>query len=258
MEKQCRVITLGTGYTAEWHSMRMDTVSRFYYIHGGEGYYTVHGITRRFETGHFYFLPWYVDFSLTQNAEDPLRHTYLNFFSTVSPEAPDIIDLKFEDCPFFEPISELLVSLAARISKEHHPGFFCNFGSSEDIACLPLLKSAVFQLFDLIESVYRYHPLNGQGITEVLLYMQMHFDEKITVAELAKIACFNKRYFIKKFTELLDCTPYQYLQKLRYSIVQQKIAEGNSVNSAVEFAGFSSVSAYYQAEKKYGSDSVRN
>ncbi len=51
--------------------------------------------------------------------------------------------------------------------------------------------------------------------SEVILYMENHYAEQITLADLSKIACLSPNHFLRRFNEIFECSPIQYLIRLR-------------------------------------------
>ena len=59
------------------------------------------------------------------------------------------------------------------------------------------------------------------AMRRVKLYMEQHFNQDITMSDLAKIANYSRPYFTHIFTELYGETPASYLQRLRLEKAQE-------------------------------------
>lgn len=56
-----------------------------------------------------------------------------------------------------------------------------------------------------------------KGITEVATYMNQHFQDNLSIDQLASMCGLTKNYFISAFKRSMGETPYSYLSKLRIS-----------------------------------------
>lgn len=57
----------------------------------------------------------------------------------------------------------------------------------------------------------------AQRIGETIEYMNTHYQQQISTAQLAKIACRSRRNFFLHFKNTVGCTPIQYLIRVRIS-----------------------------------------
>lgn len=82
-------------------------------------------------------------------------------------------------------------------------------------------------------------------------YIDEHFDETITIADLAKVALFSPWYSYRLFRLYTGLTPTEYVRRLRLSKSALKLKKQKSrvVDIAYEL-GFGSVDGYQRAFKK--------
>lgn len=91
------------------------------------------------------------------------------------------------------------------------------------------------------------------GIKKALLYIEIHFREKITLPQLAEIAGFNPTYFSELFRKVTGETYIEKLKSLRIGYAGTLLSNGCSVADACFTSGFGSLSNFLSAFKaKYG------
>lgn len=82
------------------------------------------------------------------------------------------------------------------------------------------------------------------GIKRAILYLELHFREKITLTQLAKQAGFNPTYFSGIFHKITGETYIEKLNTLRVRHAKTMLAEGYSVSEACFASGFGSLSNF--------------
>lgn len=114
------------------------------------------------------------------------------------------------------------------------------------------LKSVLNKIFyTLITHTHQFSPSNPY-IEATIRYMTENIHRKITVAELADLACYSTSYYNKVFADTMGVTPIKYLNKLR--IERAKELLGTGIFSAAEIAekcGFENMYYFSNTFKKY-------
>lgn len=95
--------------------------------------------------------------------------------------------------------------------------------SDELKACRPGCSFLCMALFmEIIIALCRLHRKNDQAadsppqwIGETAEYMNTHYQQPVSVAQLARIACRSRRNFFLRFKNAVGCTPIQYLIRIR-------------------------------------------
>lgn len=79
-------------------------------------------------------------------------------------------------------------------------------------------------------------------------YIEKHFDEEVTLADLAAVSLFSSWYSYRLFKQYTDLTPADYIRKIRLSKSAMKLKneEHKVVDIAYNF-GFTSVDGYQRA-----------
>lgn len=75
-------------------------------------------------------------------------------------------------------------------------------------------------------------------------YMEEHFDENVTLDELALKANLSKYYLLRSFTKQMGVSPYRYLQSIRIERAKKLLEDGTSPIDATSKTGFSDQSHF--------------
>ncbi len=89
------------------------------------------------------------------------------------------------------------------------------------------------------------------GIKKAVVYMEMHFKEKITLQTLAAQAGYHPSYFSELFKKCTGETYISALNKLRIEYACTLLANGFSVSQSCFLSGFSSLSNFGEIFKKF-------
>ena len=95
---------------------------------------------------------------------------------------------------------------------------------------------------------------NRQADTMRLLlnWIEVHFREPITLSQLGEIAGVNEKYLCHLFKDFTDCTPIDYINKLRVEQALREIQENHlSITEAAFESGFNDLSYFSRTFKKY-------
>lgn len=98
---------------------------------------------------------------------------------------------------------------------------------------------------------YLYDKLIKTGEIKSVRYIKNHYDEKISVSDLAEMENYNLSYFIEKFHNLTGFTPAEYLRVVRINKAKELLQ--NSNYNLVEIAvsvGYGSHCAFTRAFKE--------
>ncbi len=253
MKREINFTACGMGRVfGAWNNVRIRYLNRLYYIRGGVGYYTVNGIKQQFQAGHIYYLPWTVDYVLSQNASNPLDHIFVDFFKSTERRFSDIVDLTAQVDEQNLRIASFLCDMTESLSIEYNPNFwFIPDSSASYQTYKTMMESCMATFVSSIEEKYSEPiPREDENIYLAVSYIHEHYMEDLNIETLAALACLNQKYFISKFHSVIGQTPYQYLQSVRYDMAMTLHAYGMPLNRAAEQVGFSSPSAVYRMRKK--------
>ena len=117
------------------------------------------------------------------------------------------------------------------------------------------LKTILIRIFrDYLEdtSLPQLSPINGKLIEKALDYIKAHYNEALTIVELAKYTGFSSVYFSRLFKQYTKYTFRTYLQKLRCEKACVLLRETEmSIQSICMEVGYSDFKQFYLLFKKY-------
>ena len=90
----------------------------------------------------------------------------------------------------------------------------------------------------------------ARGIKKAIVYMELHFKEKITLEGIAAEAGYHPTYFSEIFKRTTGETYIEALTRLRIGHARTMLAIGFSVSDACFMSGFGSLSGFASAFKK--------
>ncbi|MCJ8008004.1 AraC family transcriptional regulator [Lederbergia wuyishanensis] len=124
-----------------------------------------------------------------------------------------------------------------------------------------IASNEYFRLYQLLYQIFygladqRSLPSNQTPeylIQKSLDFIRVHYDESITVEEVAHHVGLHRSYFSKIFTEILDCTPRNYIQKLKMEKSYDMMQHNNySITEIALSVGYSDAYSFSRAFKKY-------
>lgn len=122
------------------------------------------------------------------------------------------------------------------------------------------LKGGLFQLMFLLSSHLQENGLTAseektlQKIKFIIRYVQEHYQEPVTVAQMAELCHYSSSHFMKFFKEHMKTSFVHYLNDYRLTMAHRML--GNSSDSILEIAqknGFDNLSYFNRLfKRKYG------
>ena len=122
------------------------------------------------------------------------------------------------------------------------------------------IKSKLYEFFFILDNRCRnfskksVQTKNLNKLKTVLKYVENHYPEKITIAEIADIVDFSESHFMRYFKETMGTSFVDYLNEYRLTMSARLLqsSESSILNIAAE-VGFENVSYFNRAfKKKYG------
>ena len=92
---------------------------------------------------------------------------------------------------------------------------------------------------------------HNSGVKNAIIYMEMHFSERITLKDVATAAGYHPTYFSKLFARITGETYIDMLTRLRLGHAKSMLANDLSVCDACFQSGFGSLSNFLEAFKKH-------
>lgn len=121
----------------------------------------------------------------------------------------------------------------------------CSWLSHRDVYVDAIAKKIICQLCILIamrHGIAQVSLKTGKelrSIADCLNYIHQNFDEKLTVEHLASISNMSRSTFIRQFTKICGCSPYQYIQQYRLKRAKEYLRGGEySLTQVALLCGF--------------------
>ncbi len=92
----------------------------------------------------------------------------------------------------------------------------------------------------------------SRPLSAVITYVRNHLDEKVTVAQLSRIACMSETAFYRAFRNELDCTPVEFINRERLKLAASLLLDrSRTIREVALRCGFNSVSYFTRAFGEY-------
>lgn len=99
---------------------------------------------------------------------------------------------------------------------------------------------------------------HNQSICDILVYIDTHFTEKLTLKALAEKFNYNPKYFSTMFNKLVGTNITSYINNIRFNNAKYLLENTDmSVSDVAGKCGFDSLATFYRIMKKY-SDSTES
>ena len=109
----------------------------------------------------------------------------------------------------------------------------------------------------IIESYPSYpYQKSDTMMKDIAVYIDHHFQEKITLEDIASHFGYNRCYFSRLFRSLFHVSFLDYVNNMRCEYVRRHLEEG-SMTEIIYHAGFTSTSSYYRHLNKRGRELVK-
>lgn len=105
---------------------------------------------------------------------------------------------------------------------------------------------SVLEAYSLVETTARGEP---EVIPQILRYITEHYNESITLEDIAAKFFISKSYLSRHFKAYTNSTVYAYIMALRITHARRMIREGVPAVEAGRDCGFSDYSTFYKAFK---------
>lgn len=201
-------------------------LQRLCLICGGEGTYVSGNEEKKFGPDKFYLFP--SGFHGTVNCPDdnPVNAVYFDFF-TVPPivsKEPVVYPVK-KGSPL-ELFSGYIKSLMTEIRDKH------TRESDEAARC------CLLHLLSELSREGKVPYLKDDVINSAIDYIRSNYQSDLTVGKLAKKMNFERHYFIRRFRDAVNETPYAYIKSCRIMMAKEYLARGSSYDEAAEKVGY--------------------
>lgn len=241
--------------TTHWHNEAELTL-----ITNGSGLYQIDLVDYEVKKGDILFIPPLLLHSVSlKNDKELLSETFVFHMNFLGGNSTDICSTRY-----LTSITNQEISLPYLIAPEH-PAYvslqklFNQITSLYDetiigyeLALKALFLQAVFLLLQYSEKKSVSETgTSSDKLKQVLDYIELHYEESISVSELARLCYFSDSHFMRFFKKHMNMTCVEYVNNLRLEKAVELFEQGNSSILDVSLSvGFHNLSYFHRAFKK--------
>ncbi len=222
------------------------------YIYEGSGVFSNGLETVNVKKGDLVYFAKGLDHTMTTDPDNLLQLYTVNFYATlpvlenniwytVEPE----FDFKFVTSLTDTAITHQFVMLFERLAMLFRAGINWKKAKQRE------LMLNILELADSCQKPNRIGITNQKAINRTVYYMSEHYNEKITLEDLAEIAGFSVPHYSALFRTITGRSPIDYLIHLRIFNAKQFIMDGMPIAEAAELVGFSDIYYFSRIFKKH-------
>ena len=204
MENIIRIHLYGKAFVpAGWHINKNFLVNRLYVMYGGRGHWIHNGTKHAFEPGYLYLFPNNLNVDYKVDDNNPLMHLFFDFFITPNLFLTEPVKLELSK----HPILQSYINVFETLFEEYK---ITNvLGSYEPVdGFVSTLKRDLNNIIFYINEVYPLHQISDARVNTAVSYIYKHYNEPITVEQLARLAHTETNNFIIIFKKITSKTPY--------------------------------------------------
>jgi len=201
--------------------------SRLYYILDGEGYYEENGKAIRFKKHHLYLTPVKKPFTLYENPENKLLHTYSHIITV--PPVTSLMEIEVtEGTPLADGVS---------LWRKYIPS-----GDAD------LIAHTISFLLSCFPKALTQTNCLAQKTREIL----DRFEGKMPDMEtISRQLGYTREHITRNFLSVYHTTPKKYYNQRRMDMALEKLLSGAKVKNVAEELGFSTPYAFSKAFKTH-------
>ena len=208
--------------------------SRLYYIIDGEAYYEENGKAVRFKKGHLYLTPVKHSFTIYENPENKLLHTYSHI--TTIPEIQQFTEIEVIEGT---PLDDAVKLWRKYIHSENYE----------------LITSVIQFLLSQIESVKEKRNTVAEQVKQ---YIDSPNLTTLNMSDMSHALGYTREHITRAFYSAYHSTPKQYFNSRRMNTALKRLSEGEKVKVVADMLNFASPYAFSHAFKKFFGFSPQN
>lgn len=200
--------------------------SRLYYVLDGEAYYEEKGKKVRLKHNHIYLTPVKTSFTLTENPDDKLLHTYVHI--TTVPAVNEFVEIRVEE-------GTLLADAVGLWRKYIH---------ADEKTLTGVLELVLSCLEPRAEEV---NPVAEQAKGYIDTMADFSFD----MTALSRGLGYTREHVTRSFLAAYHTTPCRYFTLRRMNVAAERLRAGAKVGEIAESLGFASPYSFSKAFKNH-------
>ncbi len=201
--------------------------SRLYYIIDGEAYYEENGKAVRFKKNHLYLTPVKHPFTIYENPNDKLMHTYSHI--TTTPAVTHFTEIEVVDGT---PLADAVALWRKYIN------------SKDRELIINIIQFLLSQISD------QYHR-NNTVAEQIKLYIDSLKVYSFDMSMMSRTLGYSREHITRAFHNVYRITPKQYFNSRRMNIALELLLEGEKVKLVADQLNFASPYSFSHTFKKH-------
>ena len=201
--------------------------SRLYYIVDGEAYYEENGKAVRLKKGHLYLTPVKTPFTLYENPNDKLLHTYAHVYTIPAVKKFTEIEV-IEGTPLYDAVA-----------------MWRKYIGMEDRE----LAASLIQL--VLSFVDKQRGKDNKVTLAVKKYIDGLEGVCVDMDELSRAIGYTREHITRAFSSVYRMTPMQYLTSKKMELARRSLTDGASIKETADMLGYSTPYSFSKAFKGY-------
>jgi len=222
---------------------------RLYYVMSSQAVF-LDGIREYpLKPGHLYLFPCNLEFVVRQESDERMNLLFFDFITTPLIVSDKPYELAVSRGTALYGLIETLAALFCEHSDDHPVWWFLrNDGGDWPVQRMvrELFGALLIRVSELCRISYR----NSPKIQQSVEYINAHYHEPLSVAELADRLFLCKDHYTRLFREYMHLTPHQYIVALRINEARQLLQGGATYEAAAHAVGFDSGSSLHRCLQK--------
>ncbi len=217
--------------------------NRLHYVHSGNP--TIYCDEKPYvlEPGKLYFFPQNLSFRAEATEDMLYDHTAIDFVAFPPTHMTVPMEIDPDASPMLRPALEVLFKLA-----ETHPMKI--YQKKNEYTSIS--ESYVLNFLRLVHKISPIETVSVPFIIDVLNYIHENYNKDLTLEELAERSNYQRHFFIRKFKQIMQVTPYQYIKEYRMNTAFYLIQQGkHSIAAVAEKVGYSDTAGFSHAFKQH-------
>ncbi len=200
--------------------------SRLYYVTGGEAYYVENGKKTKFKKGFLYLTPVKKNFSLYDNPNNKMLHTYAHI--TTIPAVSQFVEIEVKpNTPLFDAVM-----------------LYRKYIHADPKILTPVIQ---FVLACINSATTETNPI----ALKIKEYIDDLTSFELSMAKLSNYMGYSREYLTRAFSNEYRITPKQYLLIMRINKGLNYLLEGKSVTEVADLLSYSSPFAFSKSFKQH-------
>ena len=218
-------------------------LNRLHYVHSGTPTVYCNEKPYILQPGKLYFFPQNLPFRAEVSGDLQYDHTAVDFVAFPPTHMSEPMEIDLDASPLLRSAFEILLKIA-----KSHP--MAKYQQKNEYTSIT--ESYIMNFLTLVNKVSPIETVSDPFIIDVLNYIHENFNKEITLEELAERSGYQRHFFIRKFKQIMQVTPYKYIKDCRmntafYLIQQNKL----SIAGVAEKVGYSDTSGFSHAFKQH-------